>query len=525
MNQQEFDRAHRATLRQGRDGLRARFGADPNCTAFGLGYRQQNGETTDEPVVIAMVAKKRPQNLVARSRLLPRQVSISGQTYGVDVIEAGPFSVQRPEGTDQLRVLDPDGQNWRVPMPIWQKVRPATEGTGIANLDGFGIGTFGCLVRDRTDQTICLLSCNHVVANLNLGRVGQHIIQPGDGGLDDNNTIARLKRFVPLSFDPQAPGNVDGGIAQVVDESLVSKGIYGGLMPPISSSHPAVGVLFAGDSYGGIFITDMARTLNALNVELLASNAVATAQLDMNVDKVGRTTAYTANKISGLDFTVAVGTEGIPGVPPAMYMTNVHYIANFGWSGDSGSVVCAGGNANRPVYTLVAGCFMFPVVPDMYDLPATATAEFADRIRDEFFALTRVGRLMIEVIYLNEAQIRSKTEGVEASDNEKSYANSLYDKYRDFLESALNNPDSPEYVITEAHYNDAVTALTGIQLRATPAQTTAARALVVEVLRPAIGMNYRQVLAYLDDMATYRKVYSILAADPDIVLHSPAEAF
>ncbi|MEV5962930.1 hypothetical protein AB0L70_14275 [Kribbella sp. NPDC051952] len=519
--QEQFDRDHRALLRQGRDGLRHRFAGDPNVTGFGVGYRIRGGERTNEPAVLALVAKKRPENHVARSRLLPSTVQVSGRTYGVDVIEAGPFSFAPPAGEDTLRVLGGDG--WHTPVPITDKYRPATEGSGIANVEGFGTGTFGAVVRDRTDQKICLLSCNHVVANLNLGRVGQHIAQPGDN-LDDANTVARLKRFVPLSFAAGSPGTVDAGIAEVIDESLVGKGIVQGLMPPISASHPAIGVLFAGDNHGNIFICDMQRTLDALNVDLLPSNAVAAARLDMNVEKVGRTTGHTANIVTGLDFSISVSTGGLPGVPPVVYMTGVHLINSFGWAGDSGSVVCAGGEANRPVYTLVDGCFLIPIVPDMYDLPATATTEFGDRLRDEFLALSRVGRLLVSVIYLNEDLVRSKTEGVEASSDEKYQANQLYTKYRDFLERALDNPDDPGTVLTDDDLTSAATAMLGVKLRTTPAQYAVAEALYKDVLVPAKGKNFRQMIDYLNDPEVYRTVYSRLATDPELILQAPIES-
>src|SRR5439155_6301701 len=62
-------------------------------------------------------------------------------------------------------------------------------------------GTLGCLVVLNNNR-LCILSNNHVLANENNARPGDHIIQPGrvDGGQDPNDLIGVLERFVPISF-------------------------------------------------------------------------------------------------------------------------------------------------------------------------------------------------------------------------------------------------------------------------------------------------------------------------------------
>jgi hypothetical protein len=524
MRQEEFDRDHRRTLGKGRDELADAFRSDGNVTAVGLGYRFRAGEPTDEPVVIAAVAKKRPEAHVARTRLLPARVDIDGERYGVDVIEAGPFRVGPAVAAGTPMVRNAANTAWQPLQPILDRVRPALEGVQIGNEAGIGAGTFGCLVRDRTDSTLGLLSNNHVLANLNGSVAGRAILQPAfDANLA--NTIANLKRYVPVAFTQATAGTVDCAIAQVTDSALVSKNVAFGLMPPISSAHPAVGLLFAGDSYANIMICDMGQVLSQLNVELLATNAVRTATLGMNVDKVGHTTRYTASKVVGLDFILDIqhGMQGLPA--PAYWIRGVHLVANAGWAGDSGSVVCAGGNADRPVYTKAGPCFAFPNIPNMYDLPATATAAFGDRIRDEFLARTPVGRLLVQVLYLNSDKVITRTNGVEASDAEKLYANNLYTKYRTFMEQALNAPDDPRFVFTQEHYNDTNQALYGFSLRATREEADAANKLYSQVLNRAIGMTYRQLLTFMSDVSVYNEVYNILAAVPGVVMRERATTF
>ncbi|GAB3409863.1 hypothetical protein [Flindersiella endophytica] len=523
MIQEEFDRDHRGTLRHGRDELARAFRSDRNVTAVGLGYRHRDGEPTDEPVVIAAVAKKRPEAHVARTRMLPQHVDIDGTRYGVDVIEAGPFRTGPAVAGGEPMVRNAANTAWQPLQPILDRLRPALEGAQIGNEAGIGAGTFGCLVRDRTDGTLGLLSNNHVLANLNGSVAGRAILQPAfDANLA--NTIANLKRYVPVGFTQATAGTVDCAIAQVTDPALVSKNVAFGLMPPISSAHPAVGLLFAGDSYANIMICDMGQVLSQLNVDLLATSAVRTATLGMNVDKVGHTTRYTASKVAGLDFTLEI-QHGMPGLPATYWIKGVHLVAYAGWAGDSGSVVCAGGNADRPVYTKAGPCFAFPNIPNMYDLPATATAAFGDRIRDEFLALTPVGRLLIQVLYLNSDKVISRTSGVEASDAEKIYANNLYTKYRTFMEQALNAPDDPRFVFTQEHYNDTNQALYGFSLRATREEADAANKLYTQVLNRAIGMTYRQLLAFMSDISVYNEVYNILAVVPGVVMRERAKTF
>jgi hypothetical protein len=52
-----------------------------------------------------------------------------------------------------------------------------------------------------------ILSNNHVLANSNDAMPGDPILQPGafDGGVDPTDRIARLSRFVPITFEPPVP--------------------------------------------------------------------------------------------------------------------------------------------------------------------------------------------------------------------------------------------------------------------------------------------------------------------------------
>ncbi len=61
-------------------------------------------------------------------------------------------------------------------------------------------GTLGGYVRDNVTGELMILSNNHVLANVDAGKVGDAILQPGnaDGGTLPADKIGTLARFVPL---------------------------------------------------------------------------------------------------------------------------------------------------------------------------------------------------------------------------------------------------------------------------------------------------------------------------------------
>ena len=116
-----------------------------------------------------------------------------------------------------------------------------------------------------------ILSNNHVLANSNMARIGDPVLQPGryDGGTLPSDMIARLSRFVPIRFG--GPLNlVDAAIAQA-DFHDIDREIY-----------------WVGYIKG-------VRTLRTIN-EI--------------VQKTGRTTNYTTGKVTHLNAIVNVNYGG-----------------------------------------------------------------------------------------------------------------------------------------------------------------------------------------------------------------------
>ena len=208
------------------------------------------------------------------------------------------------------------------------EIRPAQPGSSVGFRepdDAFVMaGTFGLLVKD-TAGAHYILSNNHVLAFENgveadgtkrqaLAK-GAPIFQPGllDGGSIAVDQIAELTRWVNLRADIET-NIVDGAIAKLTKKSLATRE-----------------VLFIGAPAG-----------------------TAAAAKDMVVHKFGRTTSYTAGRISSILFDVTVPYE----VGDVMFQDQVAIRGldgtRFSDSGDSGSAILERAT-NRVVALLFAG--------------------------------------------------------------------------------------------------------------------------------------------------------------------------
>ena len=83
----------KAALERARDEIAAAHRDDPNFSGAGIGFRFRRGKWTDEPVVTVFVVKKQREVLVPPEHLLPESVDIDGKPWGVDVMQAGPFTL------------------------------------------------------------------------------------------------------------------------------------------------------------------------------------------------------------------------------------------------------------------------------------------------------------------------------------------------------------------------------------------------------------------------------------------------
>ena len=198
--------------------------------------------------------------------------------------------------------------------------RPVPIGVSTGQVD-VTAGTIAARVVSGDD--VFALSNNHVYANRNAAKIGDHILQPGtvDGGVNPDDAIGKLHDFEPIRFCapfPTCPDNrIDAAIAATTAEQL------GNSTPP--------------NGYG----TPQSET--------------ATARLGMAVQKYGRTTGHTTGKITGINATMNVGfRDGTARFVGQIMVTG----GGFSAPGDSGSLIVSGGSggsARQPVGLLFAG--------------------------------------------------------------------------------------------------------------------------------------------------------------------------
>jgi hypothetical protein len=240
---------------------------DRNVVGIGIGEKVSEGKPTGQPAVKFFVRTKFPESQLLNADRLPKTVG----GLPVDVEESGLFRAlakRRPRlapsagGGAAATTTAPPQPNPRT------RIRPAQPGCSV----GFEVpggqfimaGTFGALVKDANG--VYILSNNHVLADEGRIPAGAPIYQPGllDNGNTATDRIAALSRFAPLTN-----GKIDAALALADDRSLVSNE-----------------VLFIGKPTGA-----------------------ADAAIDMVVHKFGRTTSYTAGRVTSVNTDVTVQYE------------------------------------------------------------------------------------------------------------------------------------------------------------------------------------------------------------------------
>lgn len=421
------------------------FGHDDNVTGVAVGFRRRGGKVTDEPVVTVMVRKKRRPGLVSRRRLIPASIDVDGMRCATDVVQA------------QAVLMNANG--WPGQRP--EKIRGLQFGSSVSNFHDArpDAGTMTAIVRDNTDSTTGILSANHVIADNNTAPVNDPVYQPGK--LDWNEeeeaattTIGRLKRWVRIAGGATA---VDAAIAQVEATVRVNR-FYKGVeieppgvrVEPYTESRPAIGMVVAGDGFGNVWLAGMATTLRELNVSLLPTSTAVEATapaLGSVVEKVGRTTAYTAARVQATGQSIRVS---VPGVGTVEYtgLIKTQWLA---WSGDSGAMAIRKGSSEiaadglveesrRRISELISRvfntCEILPAIQFAFNVPITNDEALSDEVRDDFMAQSETGRFLITLCYLNTALVNARLERRQSAE-QQAYCNSLYRTYQPTIREVM----------------------------------------------------------------------------------------
>ncbi|MGL4611804.1 MAG: hypothetical protein ACRCYY_19355 [Trueperaceae bacterium] len=175
--------------------------------AVGVGRKVVNGKTTTTPAIRLHVARKLPMGMLPKRARLPE--SIEG--IPTDIIESAPARIAA-----RARTLACTNNRKK-------RQRPIVAGISVAHED-ITAGTLGYFCRSTKKgddpNAIFILSNNHVLANVNLGKKGDAVMQPGpiDGGTPEDD-VATLHRFVRIKLGGRSENVVDCAIAEVLPDT------------------------------------------------------------------------------------------------------------------------------------------------------------------------------------------------------------------------------------------------------------------------------------------------------------------
>lgn len=213
----EAQKAHSAAVEQFLDPEKRRAS---NVVGMGVGVKWKKGQPTGEPALVVLVSQKLDKDQVSKADLIPSKLS----EMQTDVLEIGyPFA----GGNNALEVGI---------QTLTKKIRPAKGGYSVGHKN-ITAGTIATCVYDLLPGGIgippkyYILSNNHVLADSNAAAIGDAVLQPGpvDGGTNPADRIARLSRFIPITFTPTPLANhnnlVDAAVAEGEFHDL-DRGIY-----------------------------------------------------------------------------------------------------------------------------------------------------------------------------------------------------------------------------------------------------------------------------------------------------------
>lgn len=191
--------------------------AGNNVHAVGVGRKVVNGKPTGEAAIRFYVFQKLPESMISARVRLPRRV----EGYPTDVIESLPAFLLVASCSVNRK----------------KRQRPVVAGISAGHVS-ITAGTISCFCRSTRpgeDSRPMVLSNNHVFADVNKGKPGDKLLQPGkaDGGTA-RDVFAVLRRFQKIELSAKAKNLVDAAIGEVrkgikIHRSICSVGKVGGI--------------------------------------------------------------------------------------------------------------------------------------------------------------------------------------------------------------------------------------------------------------------------------------------------------
>jgi len=278
-----------------------------NVTGVGVGIKYVKGRPTGEKCIVVFVSRKLPKEELNPSDIVPAEI----EGVKTDVREAVFKALTTPEEKQK-------------------KMRPAKGGVSIGHYS-ITAGTLGCLVKDKTDGEKVILSNNHVLAASNQGKVGDPILQPGsyDGGRVETDTIARLKRFIPIEFE-QGSTCPTARLFCTVYNSLARLFKAKTRLVPVKEVYNTVDCAVASPVSPSVVSDEI--------LDIGVPSGVASPEIGLKVRKSGRTTCLTHGVIDTVNLTVRVSYE----YKTALFRDQIGIQPSqglFSSGGDSGSAI------------------------------------------------------------------------------------------------------------------------------------------------------------------------------------------
>jgi len=332
----EAQKAHQAAVTEFLDPARLRS----NVVGLGVGVKWKKGQPTGEPALVVLVTQKLEKDQVSAADLVQPKLA----EMQTDVLTVGyPFA----GGGERLEAGI---------QTLAKRFRPAEGGYSVGHFK-ITAGTIATCVYDilpggtvsppahgiGIPPRYYILSNNHVLADSNNAALGDPILQPGpfDGGADPADRIARLSRFIPITFEPP--------VSRAQHNNLVDAAVAEGEFHDLDREIYWIG-----------YVRGWRRKANV---------GVGTI-----VQKTGRTTNYTIGRITAIDATVDVGYGGgrVARLKDQIVTTNISA------GGDSGSLVTTLDDV--AVGLLFAGSSVSTIINQIENVRSLLNVEVAEQI-------------------------------------------------------------------------------------------------------------------------------------------------
>ena len=230
------------------------------------------------------------------------------------------------------------------------------------------------------------------------------------------------------------------------------------------------------------------------------------ADIDMNVEKAGRTTEYTTSTIQEIDATVTIDYKDPLGECEFDNQITTSWMSD---KGDSGSLVYAGGAGGDESK---CDCAVTQAAETALGTDLKQERCMADVVRDKFLRQTRIGKWAVDLFFQHEDRLVERFERTPIDSDDRAYARKLYDKYIDDARRAFIEGERSDQRVTDQHLRDARSALKRAQKYLERDEREASERLFELASQYGKGKNAREILALLNDEKLFEEVKAIAAS-------------